>query len=150
MLPLSGEKMCNKGNIWKNDKLFCCTIQASIRVWVCCSLDIFLYHALFWSHFWQRVRHKKGRFVGWQADLCHVKVISYQYYQHCFAETCFPSPQGCSAQIKTLTVTCHPSQRLSSLLEPPDKDLGIRYTTLFRWSKVTSLVAAHIIQSPST
>lgn len=39
---------------------------------------------------------------------------------------------------RNLTVTCHPSLRLSSLLEPPDKDLGIRYTSLFRWSKVTN------------
>lgn len=32
----------------------------------------------------------------------------------------------------------HGTQRLISLLEPPDEDFGISYTTLFGWAKVTN------------
>lgn len=46
-------------------------------------------------------------------------------------------------------LTCHLSRRLSSLLEPPDKHIGISYTTLFGWSKVTNASRLLIVQNPS-
>lgn len=53
-------------------------------------------------------------------------------------ESCCFQVMGNSNVLLLYVAAQHEKQRLISLLEPPDKDFGISYTTLFGWSKVTN------------